>query len=414
MENKGIGSITPLKMYNKILQQSWTPGDVLIICTDLHNGMGKIGGNPELLTFYMLENVLNICQSHEVTLICLQFPELERIMSPSIHEQELQLISFDNDKSLIEISNGNKGISNLSLLCIANNLPFVDTTVFFHRPHEHGEIFVDHVHLNHSGHQRIAKFILNLLSFHWKKEEYKEIFPILLRAASFHEYREAHNTIYNQINNYIQSVLSVCSFPLTKSNGAIVMNCNPFTLGHLFLIEEASRHVETLFIFVVEENLSFFNFEKRILMVKNGTAHLPNTIVIPSGNFIISSNTLSEYFTKESYSNSPLNAEYDLELFGKYIAPQLNINIRFIGEEPFCPVTHEYNLQMKTILRKYGIAVVEVPRLTLENESITATKVRQSIKTGDIRKITQMVPASTLEIIKTENLKNSSTPDNKI
>ena len=42
--------------------------------------------------------------------------------------------------------------------------------------------------------------------------------------------------------------------------GCIVMNCNPFTSGHRYLIEYALKNVDYLFIFVVEEDQSVFLF----------------------------------------------------------------------------------------------------------------------------------------------------------
>ena len=67
------------------------------------------------------------------------------------------------------------------------------------------------------------------------------------------------------------------------------MNCNPFTLGHRYLIEQASEKVDHLYVFVVEEDKSFFPFSDRIGLVKKGTADLKNITVKPSGkyNFII-------------------------------------------------------------------------------------------------------------------------------
>ena len=58
-----------------------------------------------------------------------------------------------------------------------------------------------------------------------------------------------------------------------RNVGAIVMNCNPFTLGHLYLIEYAAKEVDQLFIFVVEEDASFFSFDDRIMLVREGTKH---------------------------------------------------------------------------------------------------------------------------------------------
>lgn len=57
-------------------------------------------------------------------------------------------------------------------------------------------------------------------------------------------------------------------------SGAIVMNCNPFTKGHRYLIEQALKTVEYLYIFVVEEDKSYFKFQDRLKMVKGGGIRL--------------------------------------------------------------------------------------------------------------------------------------------
>ncbi len=48
------------------------------------------------------------------------------------------------------------------------------------------------------------------------------------------------------------------AFDKNKRIGGIVMNCNPFTLGHKYLVEYAAREMDYLYLFVVEEDLSFF------------------------------------------------------------------------------------------------------------------------------------------------------------
>ena len=86
-----------------------------------------------------------------------------------------------------------------------------------------------------------------------------------------------------------------------RNVGAIVMNCNPFTLGHLYLIEYAAKEVDQLFIFVVEEDASFFSFDDRIMLVREGTKHLKNVIVLPSGSFMISKKHLQHILIKQNY-----------------------------------------------------------------------------------------------------------------
>lgn len=186
---------------------------------------------------------------------------------------------------------------------------------------------------------------------------------------------------------------------------AIVMNCNPFTLGHQYLIEKAACEVNFLYVFVVEENKSFFSFEDRFNLVKHGTSHLSNVKVLPSGRFIISATTFAAYFIKEENNNIIINANEDLKIFANFIAPTLNINCRYVGEEPIDRITKQYNEQMKEILCEYGIKVDEIKRKEINGQIISASRVRKLLEKQDFTAIKELVPSSTYEFL----VKNYST-----
>ena len=186
----------------------------------------------------------------------------------------------------------------------------------------------------------------------------------------------------------------------SHNNGCIVMNCNPFTNGHLHLIEYAAQQVDKLIIFVVEEDLSFFKFKDRIELVKNGTKHIGNVVVVPSGKFIISTTTFPEYFFKDNPDVGTVDAANDILLFAKHIAPALNITTRFVGEEPFCKVTNSYNSQMRTILPQHNISFREIPRHTYGGSAISASAVRRFLKNNDFDSIKKIVPEATYLFLK--------------
>lgn len=181
--------------------------------------------------------------------------------------------------------------------------------------------------------------------------------------------------------------------------GAIVMNCNPFTLGHQYLIEYASDRTDYLYIFVVEEDKSFFNFNDRLELVKAGTSHLNNVKVLPSGKFIISSNTFSEYFAKANLAGATVDTSLDVETFAEQIAPVLDISVRFVGEEPLDPITKQYNQSMKEILPKYGIEVEEIPRKQSGGGVISASRVRKCLEKKAWDEINQLVPKTTYDYL---------------
>ena len=172
--------------------------------------------------------------------------------------------------------------------------------------------------------------------------------------------------------------------------GAIVMNCNPFTLGHQYLIESALKKVSFLYIFVVSEDKSEFKF------VLEGTKHLSNIKVIPSGKFIISQNTFSSYFEKSKKQDIIIDTTEDVEIFARHIAPVLGVSVRFLGEEPFDMITRQYNNKMLEILPRYGIDVDIIKRKEVENQVISASKVRKLIEENKIEEIRKFVPICTL------------------
>ncbi len=177
--------------------------------------------------------------------------------------------------------------------------------------------------------------------------------------------------------------------------GAAVMNCNPFTRGHRYLIETAAGEVDHLYVFVVSEDKSRFSFADRLWMVHAGTSDIENVCVLPSGDYMISLATFPTYFMKDDVDADSVNAALDLTLFAQKIAPALNISKRFVGTEPFCAVTRKYNELMKRLLPASGIEVREIERLG----SISASRVREALDGRDPRAVDELVPASTAEFL---------------
>ena len=131
----------------------------------------------------------------------------------------------------------------------------------------------------------------------------------------------------------------------TRTEGksaALVMNANPFTLGHQYLVERAAAACDTLHLFVVSEDASLVPFAVRRKLVEAGVAHLPNVVLHDSGPYIISNATFPSYFLKDEAAVIDGHARLDLAVFTK-IAAALNITARYVGEEPASQVTGLYN-----------------------------------------------------------------------
>ncbi|MGL4792023.1 MAG: [citrate (pro-3S)-lyase] ligase, partial [Anaerotignaceae bacterium] len=159
--------------------------------------------------------------------------------------------------------------------------------------------------------------------------------------------------------------------------GAIVANCNPFTLGHRYLVEYASKACDYVHLFILSDNRNFFSANDRYEMVKLGIEWLDNVILHKTLDYMISAATFPTYFFKDKIQGEEANCKLDLELFGSKIAPKLGITKRFVGTEPFCKVTNSYNSAMKKILPDYGIEIEEILRKTNEETPVSASEVRK-------------------------------------
>ena len=230
-------------------------------------------------------------------------------------------------------------------------------------------------HLNESGNQFVAQAIFSKIKTSLK--HYKIVKP-------FFERIERQVKISEGLNEYL---LQLSKERVNYKNiGAIVMNCNPFTKGHMYLIEQALKQVDFLYVFVVEEDLSEFSFKDRFNMVQKNCERFTNVKVLPSGRYMISTFTFADYFNKDDLQDKNIMPAKDVNLFGQSIAPCLNIKIRFVGEEPLDNVTRQYNEAMKQILGECGVKVIEMPRLKLPSgEFVNATKVRHLLHEGNIQ-----------------------------
>ena len=188
------------------------------------------------------------------------------------------------------------------------------------------------------------------------------------------------------------------SQPLTTTTpprGVVVMNCNPFTLGHRYLIEQAAKQVERLFVMVVREDCSLFAYAERKAMVEQGVAHLENVTVIDGSEYAISQATFPTYFLKRLDDAADTQMLLDLDLFRRHIAPALGTTVRFVGTEPTDRLTRRYNQLMHEVLAD----VREIVRLEKEGNAVSASRVRKAMEQGDMSTIRQLVPPTTLPYI---------------
>lgn len=184
--------------------------------------------------------------------------------------------------------------------------------------------------------------------------------------------------------------------------GAAVMNCNPFTKGHRYLIETAAKECDRLYIFVLSEDKSYFSAEDRMNMVKLGTADLDNVTVLPTGPYLISSATFPTYFLKDRENAEQVHCLLDIEVFCNCYAPKFGITRRYVGTEPLSPMTDQYNGALRQFLPEKGISFHEIVRLEQSETPVSASGVRAALEAGNFDKLKELVPDTTYAYLKTK------------
>lgn len=205
-------------------------------------------------------------------------------------------------------------------------------------------------------------------------------------------------------------------------NGAIVMNANPFTKGHRYLVEQAASQVDNLYVIVVKEDRSRFPYVERKAMIEAGCAGLDNVVVCEGSDYAISAATFPTYFLKKLDDATDTQIALDLDLFVNHIAQPLGVTVRFAGSEPEDALTRRYNELMAEILPGTSVAVVrqdhqpdselvkgsalrqarrpidfvEIPRLEQNGNPISATSLRRALDKGGFKEAMEYIPKSTV------------------
>lgn len=205
-------------------------------------------------------------------------------------------------------------------------------------------------------------------------------------------------------------------------NGAIVMNANPFTKGHRYLVEQAASQVDNLYVIVVKEDRSRFPYVERKAMIEAGCAGLDNVVVCEGSDYAISAATFPTYFLKKLDDATDTQIALDLDLFVNHIAQPLGVTVRFAGSEPEDALTRRYNELMAEILPGTSVAVVrqahqpdpelvkgsalrqarrpidfvEIPRLEQKGKPLSATSLRRALDKGNLKEAMEYIPKSTV------------------
>lgn len=237
--------------------------------------------------------------------------------------------------------------------------------------------------------------------FVYTKPENADIF----RTLGFHQISSHPSAILMENNPF--GIEGYCSYLRGNADdpalrkGVIVMNANPFTLGHRYLVEKASARVDRLYIIPVSEDKSLFTTSERTDMIKRGVENIPNVTVLKGSRYAVSAATFPSYFLKKEDEATEISMSLDLDIFCRYIAPSLGVSVRFAGTEPSDPLTALYNSKMREMLPEAGLEFIEVERCCVQENNIPvrATSVRRFMDEGNIRGLCGLVPVSTIPYV---------------
>lgn len=235
---------------------------------------------------------------------------------------------------------------------------------------------------------------------------------VLFRQCGFYPLVTVPNTLVFMENTPVgikRYCQQLSALKQETESGAIVMNANPFTRGHLYLVEQALKQVPWLYIFVVSEDASLFATKVRYNLVCQGVQHLSRVSVILGSEYLISRATFPTYFLKSAQQIEQAYLAVDLLMFRNYIAPTLNITQRFVGTEPYSMITSAYNQAMQqwlvspTASNAPSIAMHELERLVIDGDAVSASRVRNLLSTKNYAAIENLVPPTTWSYLKDNN-----------
>lgn len=184
------------------------------------------------------------------------------------------------------------------------------------------------------------------------------------------------------------------------SAGVIVMNGNPPTAGHRYLVQTAAAQVDNLFIIpVLDDTPGGFPYKVRLSAMRQAFADIPGVEVLEGNRYTVSAATFPTYFIKEISSRTDAQITLDLDIFASHIAPALGATVRFVGSEPTDNLTARYNELMHTLLPARGIEVREIQRMESGGKAISASRVRNLLGGGDLVQAAALLPAASTAAI---------------
>lgn len=403
--NLGVRGDVLVNIYERIENSIFKKNDILVIFLTVFSTYSFEHKTDTRYQYYtILNSLINKVLERNLKLLVFKFPDIR------IKKRTTNLEKFFQKSLSIK--------KKYTLICpdisLKSDSRYIDTQNAVDKVPEQSSAFWDFFHPGPILNKEIAKFIypyieytirgnskfcvnyINMSETEQEKSRY-ELKKFKNNCSREYILQEKRNILSAERLYKKYPKFTMCN---DKKIGAIVMNCNPFSIGHIYLIEKALTKSDYIYIFIVNEDKSKFSFEHRLFMVRKYFANNKRIIVLPSGNLMISSLTFPEYFDKSNNSDKNIDTSLDIAFFATIIAKIFNISIRFVGDEPYCNTTRQYNAMMKNELPKYGIELCEIERKTDKNGlPISASYIRECINCNELNKLKDLVPQITYDII---------------
>lgn len=406
-ENYSFGAYSFSVVYNLIKDILISKDDIILCQLTSIRGYDTNFAPPNGTLQWYLQKITDYCKAKGAIIVFLflgQNQPVNYVNNKSMAEEYICKLFGNNTGERRYIDKFYRRFEDMEYweeYCLRAGASFVNCIEALRHLGAHPDIsyFLDEVHPGTFGAQLIAEDLFcalieqNIIREIGNKSDFATIHEALAKNDLVFMYPFCEEDSFREYLDYLKVMADDSLFDC----GAIVMNANPFTKGHRYLVESASKQVDRLYIFVLEEDRSDFPFHDRIDMVREGVKDLSNVVVLKSGSFIISERTFPEYFSGKDLSNP--DCSKDLGIFGYFIAPVLHITKRFVGTEPYSVVTKAYNEQMKSIFPLYNIELVEIERMTVGQEIVSATKVRRALEDKDYTFLKSLLPDSSYNFL---------------
>lgn len=378
--------------------------DIVILGTGFYEYDNKPDENVYVWIEY-IEEAFACVKKRGASFVYINLPTIMEMAELS--KEEAEAVSFftktefmDYSSELIEYY---KGI--IQIECATRGIIYLDATQELNKRKKYGQVFINLHHYGPAGCKCIGDMVSDYIRVITRCRDFK------LKKVT--KKKKLRSEMFNEKLNKMKiedSHIDFCIDALKRkieqkwkhygNLGCIVMNANPFTFGHMFLVEKALEIVDKLLVLVVSEEGDAFSFNDRFNMVRENLADINRVLVLPSGEYCISKSTFPEYFNKDMLQGKTINMDIDASIFVHRLAPALGITKRFVGDEPFDSVTMQYNNTMKRIFEGSSVELIEIEREKHNGRAISASFVRKLISDKRWNEIVEYVPKATYEYLR--------------